>query len=160
MERDSRYGAFLLLAIVFVGVFFAAHFARYGVNRGARQTPSDSPLSGGEQSLQGPSSQTNTASSTQSNNLVNQVFVKTRHAPVYEHKIDFPGFPIDINTAGVDELMKVPGIGPKIARNIIEKRTQIGGFLSINQLTEVKRIGRVKLDKIRRYIAVKAVKTG
>ncbi|OGQ50732.1 MAG: hypothetical protein A3J24_09445 [Deltaproteobacteria bacterium RIFCSPLOWO2_02_FULL_53_8] len=171
MERDNRYGAFLLLAIVFVGVFFVSHFVRYGVRGEADsmtvQIPPQPPLfqSGGGQiplsppfSKRGEQTLYSISPSIQSNNSVNPVSIKASRATVLQHKIDFPGFPIDINTADADELMKVPGIGPKTARNIIEKRVQIGGFSSINQLTEVKRIGRVRLDRIRRYIAIKAVK--
>jgi len=42
----------------------------------------------------------------------------------------------DINTATSEELQKVRGIGPFFADRIIEYRTQLGGFLSLDQLSE------------------------
>ncbi|MGN0984750.1 MAG: helix-hairpin-helix domain-containing protein, partial [Gemmiger sp.] len=50
-----------------------------------------------------------------------------------------PGFfPVEINTAGLEELLRVPGIGPKSARRILQaRRMQTLG------LTELKRIGVV-----------------
>lgn len=150
MERDSRYGAFLMLAILFAGVFFASHFAQYGVNRGAVQIPPAPPFSKRGVASLSPSAQSNKPA----------VSASVQAYPITDlrQQADFPGFPVDINTADADELMKVPGIGPKTARNIIEKRAQMGGFSSLNQLTEVQRIGRVRLDRFRRYITVKTVR--
>jgi competence protein ComEA len=65
-----------------------------------------------------------------------------------------PGFPVNINSASLDELMVLPGIGPATARRILEKRAYSGGFTSVEQLTEVKWIGKVKLDKIRELVTV------
>ncbi|MBI5562142.1 MAG: helix-hairpin-helix domain-containing protein [Deltaproteobacteria bacterium] len=68
----------------------------------------------------------------------------------------FPGFPIDINMATADDLRLLPGIGEKTAMRILDKRAELGGFRSIEDLTGVERIGRVKLDRIRKYIKVGA----
>ena len=40
-------------------------------------------------------------------------------------KIQFSGI-VDINTAGIDELMTLPGIGQKTAEKIIVKRKELG----------------------------------
>ena len=45
---------------------------------------------------------------------------------------------IDINTADTTLLKRVPGIGSNIARWIVERRTKLVGFISVNQLMEVK----------------------
>lgn len=60
-----------------------------------------------------------------------------------------PVFPIDLNKASVHELTLLPGIGEKTARRIVEKRAELKGFRSVEELTEVKWIGKAKLDKIR-----------
>lgn len=48
---------------------------------------------------------------------------------------------IDINTAGADQLVKLPRIGPKMADRIIEFRKKNGKFKKIQDLMKVKGIG-------------------
>ncbi len=43
---------------------------------------------------------------------------------------------ININTAGIDDWMRLPGIGEKRARQILLFRDALGGFLNINQVGE------------------------
>jgi len=43
----------------------------------------------------------------------------------------------------------LPGIGEKTARRIVEKRAELNGFRRVDDLTEVKWVGKVKLEKIR-----------
>lgn len=62
---------------------------------------------------------------------------------------------IDLNKAGVDVLITIPGIGKKTAENIIEQRAKLGGFRNINGLLKVKNIGIKKLDKIKKYAYIK-----
>ncbi len=59
---------------------------------------------------------------------------------------------ININTASIETLKRIPGIGPTIAKNIVELRKIKGKFKSLDDLIEVKRIGSKKLDKIRKYL--------
>lgn len=61
---------------------------------------------------------------------------------------------INLNTASVEELMTLDGIGEKTANKIIEYRENNNGFLTIDELTEVDGIGKTKLDKIRNRITV------
>ncbi|MFQ5735313.1 MAG: ComEA family DNA-binding protein [Thermodesulfobacteriota bacterium] len=65
-----------------------------------------------------------------------------------------PGFPVDINMAQIEDLKILPGIGDAIAGRILEKRREIGGFTSVEQLTEVRWVGKVKLDRIRSLVTV------
>ena len=59
---------------------------------------------------------------------------------------------ININTADVDELTRIPGIGPKTAEAIVAYRKDNGEFKKIDDLVEVKGIGAKKLENIRPYI--------
>lgn len=62
---------------------------------------------------------------------------------------------ININSAGLEQLLSLPGIGQKTAGKIIELRTRKGRFESVDDLLEVKGIGPSKMNKIRHYIFVK-----
>ena len=64
---------------------------------------------------------------------------------------------VDINTADVEALTSLPSIGPATAQNIIDYRKEHGGFQSIDELTEVKRIGPALLGKIREHITASPV---
>jgi len=62
---------------------------------------------------------------------------------------------ININKAGSDELVKLPGIGEKTAEKILAYRTQNGNFKSLEELMEVKGIGNVKFNKIKKFLYIK-----
>jgi comEA protein len=61
---------------------------------------------------------------------------------------------ININTAGINELVKLPGIGEKTAEKIIQLRKERGKFRRVDELMDVKGIGEVKFSKIKNYIYV------
>ena len=61
---------------------------------------------------------------------------------------------VNINTAGLETLVKLPGIGPVKAQAIIDYRENIGEFESINEITKVKGIGEATLVKIRPYLEI------
>ncbi len=62
------------------------------------------------------------------------------------------GVPISINRASEEDLQAIPGIGSALARNIVLKRQQMGGFTQISQLLTVPGIGQGLFDKIRGYV--------
>lgn len=61
---------------------------------------------------------------------------------------------VNINRAAVDEMQRLPGVGPSTAEKIVEYRSQIGRFTSPEQLMDVKGIGPKKLEKMRPFIAL------
>ncbi len=63
-------------------------------------------------------------------------------------------FPINLNEAGIDELIQVPGIGPETAKKIVEYREKIGRFKNIEQLKEIKGIGEKKVQKWKEYLKI------
>lgn len=60
---------------------------------------------------------------------------------------------ISLNTAGKEELMKLPGIGEAMAQRILDYRTA-HRFTSIEQLMEVSGIGEKKYEKLKEFIAL------
>ena len=62
---------------------------------------------------------------------------------------------ININTAGNDLLLKLPGIGEKTAQNIIDLRSERGRFKSLDELMDVKGIGTSKFNKIKKFLYIK-----
>jgi len=62
---------------------------------------------------------------------------------------------INLNTAGIDELTKLPGIGTKTAEKIIELRTSMGGFNKLEDLMDVRGIGKVKFNNIEKFLYIK-----
>ena len=66
--------------------------------------------------------------------------------------IDSVNNTVCINTATAEELAStLPGIGPSKAQAIVDYRTAIGRFNSIDELIEVKGIGQKTLENIRAY---------
>lgn len=64
------------------------------------------------------------------------------------------GDKININTADAETLSRLPGIGMKTAEKIIALRSLRQRFDSVEELLEVKGIGKTKLDNIRKHIIV------
>ncbi len=61
---------------------------------------------------------------------------------------------ININKASLNELMHLPGIGPKIGEAIIKYRKEKGTFTSIEDIIKVKGIGLKKFEKCKDMIRV------
>ena len=61
---------------------------------------------------------------------------------------------VDLNTAGMEELTTLPGIGEGLARRIINYRTEHGPFETAEELMAVSGIGEKKFEELREYITV------
>jgi competence protein ComEA len=62
---------------------------------------------------------------------------------------------ININTATETELDVLPGIGPKLAQQIIQYRQQHGPFKRIDDVILVKGIGQVRFEQMKNLITVR-----
>ena len=62
--------------------------------------------------------------------------------------------PININTAGFNELIQIPGIGPAYAKKIIRHRKKYNGFKTIDDIKRIKGIGGKKFENMKNYIKV------
>ena len=79
-------------------------------------------------------------------------------APVLAGEASLTGI-VNVNTATVDQLVLLPGIGESRAKAMIEARKLRGGFKSVDELLEVKGIGQAGLAKLRPHVAVKGKTT-
>jgi competence protein ComEA len=64
---------------------------------------------------------------------------------------------VDLNHATADELQHLPGIGPVLAQRVIEQRTAHGPFHTVDDLRDVKGIGKKRMDQLRPLIMVDQV---
>ena len=62
-----------------------------------------------------------------------------------------PGERIDVNTADVYDLQRLPGIGEKRAQDIIVWREEHGSFRTVDELTNISGIGPATLESLRPY---------
>jgi competence protein ComEA len=65
-----------------------------------------------------------------------------------------PSAPVDLNTATVEQLDALPGIGPVTAAAIVAWRESNGRFTSVDQLGDVDGIGPARLEKLRNLVRV------
>ncbi|GAX62942.1 DNA uptake protein and related DNA-binding proteins [Candidatus Scalindua japonica] len=61
---------------------------------------------------------------------------------------------VNINTATVEELMSLKGIGERKAESIVEHREAVGSFTTIDGLKDVKGVGDGIYNKIKDMIAI------
>ena len=62
---------------------------------------------------------------------------------------------ININTADIDLLQTINGVGESLASKIIDYRKQNGKFKSVEDLKNVSGIGEKKFESLKEYIVVK-----
>ena len=65
-----------------------------------------------------------------------------------------PAKPLDLNTATIEQLQQLPGIGPTTASAIVRFREKSGPFRRVEDLLAIRGITKRKLEKLRPYVAV------
>lgn len=63
-----------------------------------------------------------------------------------------PATPVSLNTATMDQLNALPGVGPVLAQHIVDYRTQHGGFRSVDELRKVSGIGERRFADLRNLV--------
>jgi competence ComEA-like helix-hairpin-helix protein len=62
--------------------------------------------------------------------------------------------PLNLNTATIEQLEKLPGIGPNTAKSIVQFRERSGPFQRVEDLLAIKGISKARLEKLRPYVTV------
>lgn len=62
--------------------------------------------------------------------------------------------PVDLNTATLEQLETLPGVGPVLGQRILDWRDQHSGFTSIDQLDDVPGIGTTRLSELTPLVTV------
>ncbi len=65
-----------------------------------------------------------------------------------------PAPPVDLNTATLEQLDTLDGVGPATAQKILDYRQQHGGFGSVEELGQVSGIGDKRLAALRDHVRV------
>ena len=65
-----------------------------------------------------------------------------------------PKKPVNLNTASVGELARLPGVGQVIARRIVRHREKSGPFRKVDELLVIRGISQAKLAKLRPLVTV------
>jgi len=77
--------------------------------------------------------------------------VSSAPAPVRSGQTAVLSKPVNLNTATLDELDTLPGVGPATAQRIVEGRP----YGAIDDLMRVKGIGQATFDKLKDLVTVK-----
>jgi len=83
---------------------------------------------------------------------------KPVNLPAYPKKKSF--LPVDVNVADTAAFIDLPGIGSKLSNRIVSFREKLGGFYSIDQISEIYNLPDSTFQKIRPYLVLnsKAIK--
>jgi competence protein ComEA len=65
-----------------------------------------------------------------------------------------PAQPVNLNTATLEELDTLDGVGPATAQKILDFRTEHGGFGSVDELDQIPGIGEKRLAALRDHVRV------
>lgn len=64
------------------------------------------------------------------------------------------GEKVNLNTATLEQLQTLPGVGPAIAKSIVEYRNKVGKFTKIEDILNVKGIGEKKFQRMKERLTV------
>ncbi|MBI5892688.1 MAG: helix-hairpin-helix domain-containing protein [Deltaproteobacteria bacterium] len=140
-EKDAREIVLVLLAVLLVCIYVFREWRHYPEEAVKGSSDIASPLIKSE--------------ARNDSSLNPRTHVSSNPASMSGEAKQVLALKIDINTATQLDFESLPGIGPKLAQRIIEKRKELGGFKSIDDLKKVKGIGEKKFGRIKNLIDIR-----
>ncbi|MCC6336064.1 MAG: helix-hairpin-helix domain-containing protein [Myxococcales bacterium] len=64
------------------------------------------------------------------------------------------GQKLDLNAVTAEDLALLPGVGPELARTLVDERTRLGGFTSWDQVDAVSGVGPARLETLQQACAL------
>jgi competence protein ComEA len=61
---------------------------------------------------------------------------------------------LDLNRATVEELQQLPGVGEVLAKRVVDRRAAHGPYRSVDELLEVKGIGKKRVERLQSLVSV------
>jgi competence protein ComEA len=61
---------------------------------------------------------------------------------------------LNLNRATAEDLQHLPGIGPVLAQRVVDRRTKHGPFHTVDDLRDVKGIGKKRMDQLRPLVTI------
>lgn len=83
--------------------------------------------------------------------ITNETVTEKESADTETAKVNYP---LNINTATLEELMTIDGLGEKRASAIIEYRNYLGKYSSVEQIMEIEGFGEETYQKVAGYLTV------
>lgn len=156
--RPKKLRRFLLLFIAVSTIFFFLRIkdqeskVRYRAVAGEEKVDDSAT---GESGAEAPEKETSTIENPTIESPTIESFTKESSATgSSSSKSEKITTKININTASVEELQTLKGIGPATAKSIILYREEYGAFSAIEEIMNVKRIGEKTFAKIKERITV------
>ncbi|HZC68207.1 MAG TPA: helix-hairpin-helix domain-containing protein [Nitrospirales bacterium] len=75
--------------------------------------------------------------------------VPSKTGSVPRHPVSFP---LDLNSALMEDFLELPGIGEELAQRLVEYRKSHGGFRSVEDLRKVRGIGEKRMERLRTLV--------
>lgn len=73
---------------------------------------------------------------------------------------DSPAAPLNLNTASVEQLESLPGLGASRARMVVRMRERNGPFRSVHELLILPRLTRAQFESLRKRLYVESARAG
>jgi len=86
--------------------------------------------------------------------MIRKLFLSVYIALVLSAGFAFAGDKVNVNTATVEQLQSIKGVGAKTANAIIMYRKNNGEFKAVDELVNVKGIGQKKVTKLADQVSV------
>ncbi|MDP2906053.1 MAG: helix-hairpin-helix domain-containing protein, partial [Candidatus Omnitrophota bacterium] len=80
--------------------------------------------------------------------------LKSRNPAAEFLSIDNADIKLDLNSAGLAEILRTKALPPKLAESVIAYRRDHGPFSALEEVKDVKGIGKFRYEKIKQFFFV------